>query len=123
MATQRTFDKKKNAPPKPKAKSRFSRAKPVQAQPLVIPIATFAPEPFEVVKDFNVVVQPAGASFVATLFDANIGASAETPEDAVQNLKDTLLNAITVLEARESELGPEPKRQLAVLRSLIARRA
>jgi hypothetical protein len=41
----------------------------------------------------------------------------------VQNLKDTLLNAITVLEARESELGPEPKRQLAVLRSLIARRA
>jgi predicted RNase H-like HicB family nuclease len=122
MAAQRSPAKKKILSLKPKTKNRVGKVKVIQCLPLVVPISTFAPEPFAVVKDFGVVVQPADASFVATLFDANIGASGETPEDAVQNLKDCLLNAFTVLEARERELGLEPRRQLAVLRSLICRR-
>jgi len=120
MTTRQKTAKKK--PIAVNVQNNLTKAKPVQGVPLVVPISTFAPEPFEVVKDFSVVVQPAEESFVATLFDANIGASGETPEDALQNLKDTLLNAFTILEARANQLGREPKRQLAVLRSLIARR-
>ncbi len=108
---------------KPKGNGRSLKVRHWPPQPVAVPVATFAPEPFAVLKEFCVVVQPAGAGFVATLFDANIGASGDTQEDAVQNLKDTLLNVFTVLEERQGQLGPEPKRQLAILRRLIRREA
>ena len=123
MATIQKPARKKRPTVKTKTGSHAAAAGANAGFPLIVPISTFAPEPFEIIKPFSVVVQPVEGSFVATLFDANIGASGETPEDAVQNLKDIVLNALVVLEEREHQLGREPKRQLAVLRSLISRRA
>lgn len=82
----------------------------------VVPITTFAPEPFEVLRPMSVVIQPLGDEHLATFFDANINASGETQEEAFANLKDVLLGTFQMLERMpESQLGPGPKRQRAVL--------
>jgi len=88
-----------------------------------VPVATFAPEPFEVIKDFSVVVQPEEESFVATLFDANISSSGETQEEAVANLKDLILMVFQGFENEDDrELGPAMIRQKHVLQNLIRRK-
>ena len=88
-----------------------------------VPIATFAPEPFAVIRGFNVVVQPAEDSFVATLQDANISSSGETEEEAVANIKDLILMIFQGFEHEDdSELGPAMIRQKHVLQSLIRRK-
>jgi predicted RNase H-like HicB family nuclease len=86
-----------------------------------IPISTFAPEPFEIIRDFSVVVQPEEESFVATLFDANISSSGETREEAVANVKDLILMIFRGLED-DVELGPAMIRQKHALMSLIRRK-
>lgn len=85
-------------------------------------IATLAPEPFEVKRAFQVVVRPADGEFIATLFDANLGMTGDTAEEAVANLKATIVDTFDLFEENEANLGPEPQRQLAVLRELIQKR-
>ncbi len=89
---------------------------------LCIPIATFAPEPFEIVGNVNVIVRPEEDSFVATLFDANVSSSGDTPEEAVANVKDLSLMIFQSLEGVEDQkLGPAMIRQKHVLRNFIRR--
>jgi len=86
-----------------------------------VPISTFAPEPFEIIRDFSVVVQPEEDCFVATLFDANISSSGETREEAVSNVKDLILMIFRGFED-DDELGPAMIRQKHALLSLIRRK-
>jgi predicted RNase H-like HicB family nuclease len=87
---------------------------------IIVPIESFAPEPFEVIKPFHVVVEPADGEFIASLYDANINASGETEEEAVADLKDMMLTLFERLQQEpEQALGVGPKRQLAVLKSLV----
>ena len=91
-------------------------------QPIVVPISTFAPEPFSLRETMWAVVQAVEDAFVATFFDANISTSGDTQEEAIANLKDLILDIYLDLEREpEERLGPEPKRQQAVLQSLIRR--
>ena len=84
------------------------------------PVTTFAPEPFELIEQLLVVVQQTGDHYVASFFDANIHASGATQEEAVANLKDVMLIMFRRFEGEpQNRLGPEPKRQLAVLRNFI----
>ena len=92
------------------------------SETLLVPIETLSPEPFAVKKVFQVVVRPSDGEFIATLFDANLGMTGDTAEEAVANLKATIVDTFDLFEANESKLGPEPKRQLAILRELIHRR-
>lgn len=90
---------------------------------LRVPIQSFAPEPFELIKPFDVIVQPSDDEYLASFFDANINASGCTETDAVANLK----SLMTVLFERflslpPSKLGPGPSRQLAVLKEFIKRK-
>jgi hypothetical protein len=87
-----------------------------------VPVETFSPEPFFVKKAFQVVVRPSDGEFIATLFDANLGMTGDTAEEAVANLKATIVDTFELYEENEATLGPEPKRQLASLRELIQRR-
>lgn len=88
---------------------------------LMVPITTFAPEPYEVRKAIMAVIEPRPDGFVAGFFDANIYASGDTEEDALRTLKGVLLDVFDTLSAESpARLGPEPKRQLAVLREFIA---
>src|SRR5439155_21390343 len=51
-----------------------------------VPIQTFEGSDLIVKRPFSVVVQAREDSFVATFFDANIGTSGDTQEEAVSNL-------------------------------------
>ena len=89
-------------------------------QSILVPITTFSPEPFEVINEILVVVQPTDDDYMASFFDANIHASGDTQEEAVANLKDIMLIMFRRFEKEPSNrLGPEPKRQLAVLRNFL----
>lgn len=86
----------------------------------IVPITTLHPAPFELVRDIHIVVQPSGDDFIASFFDANVNASGDTQQEAVANLKDIMLSMFRRFSAEpEDKLGPEPKRQLAVLRQFI----
>ena len=93
-----------------------------RVETIVIPIATLAPEPYELFRAIPVVVQPAGGEFIATFFDANISTAGDTQEEAVANLRSLLLDMFEYLESEPPEaLGPEPTRQLGVLRAFLTR--
>jgi len=84
-----------------------------------VPIETLTPEPYIVRRPFHVVVRPSDGEFIATFFDANLGMSGDTAEEAVQNLKAIIVDTFEQFEQHEAVLGPEPARQLAVLREFI----
>lgn len=88
-----------------------------------IPISTFAPDPYELLKPIPVAIASSDDTFTAGFYDANIHAAGDTDEEAFRNLKSLILDAFDDL-SREPlhRLGPEPRRQLAVLQSFIARR-
>jgi hypothetical protein len=81
-----------------------------------VPVDSMAPEPLEVVKPFHIVVRRVDEEYVATFFDANLSASGETDVEAVLNLKDIIAATFVMLRGHEpDQLGPGPRRQLAVL--------
>jgi predicted RNase H-like HicB family nuclease len=85
-------------------------------------ITSFAPEAFVLRKNMPVCIEQTEDSFVATFLDANVSTSGETKEEACSNLRSLILDTLESLEAEpEAELGPEPIRQLSVLREFIAR--
>jgi predicted RNase H-like HicB family nuclease len=88
------------------------------SRPLVVPIESFAPEPYELIKPFHVVLESSDAEFIATFFDANVSASGETEMDALANLKDMILAVFEALQL-EKDLGPGPAKQLSVLKQFI----
>jgi hypothetical protein len=83
-------------------------------------IATFAPEPYEVLRPIPVLVRPEGEEFVASFVEANVNASGETQQEAFESLKALVLDVFDSLRSHPAEkLGPEPARRLAVLRDFI----
>jgi hypothetical protein len=92
------------------------------AQTKIVPINTFAPEPYELLKTFLVSVQSVEGGFEAGWYDANIHTTGENEEEAVSNLKSLILDFFDSLSKESQEkLGIEPKRQLAVIRIFIKR--
>lgn len=90
---------------------------------IIVPITTFAPEPFELTRDICVVVQSVEHGFTATFFDANINSSGDTQEEAVTHLKSLIVENFEDLASDPPErLGPEPTRQLKVLSTFLRRK-
>ena len=88
----------------------------------IIPVYSFAPEPYEVVVPFGVLVTPAGDEFEAGFFDANIHSSGDTEEEAVLNLKSAILDSFDRLfSLPDEQLGTAMHRQKAVLRHHLRR--
>ncbi len=84
-----------------------------QGQPIVVPVTTLAPEPFDLTRDIP----------VASFFDANINASGCNETDAVDNLKALIVAFFKRLSAMpEKKLGPEPRKQLEVLKQFLRTR-
>ena len=99
-----------------------SLAQPSDSQSVVVPITTLQPEPFDLLRDIPVVVQPTDDGYLATFFDANISMTGDTQEEAVANLRMLLVDVFEELQKEEAQLGPHPARQLAVLHSFMKRR-
>ncbi len=88
---------------------------------IYVPVASLEPEPFKLNRQIYIVVQPEEDQFLATFFDANINASGDTEVEAVDNVKDAIVSSFRRFEQLgEERLGPGPRRQYAVLRSLVA---
>ncbi len=88
--------------------------------PILVPIETFAPEPYEVIKPFHVVVRFQDSEYIASFFDANLSASGDTQMEAIVNLKDIIIAIFDILTTEnEEELGPSPLQQKKVLGEFI----
>ncbi|SRR6266851_48246 len=89
---------------------------------LWIPIESFAPEPYDVLRPLTAVVTPVEDGFEAGLFDASIFASGDTEAEAVDNLKSVVLETYEALEELgDSRLGPGPLKQKRALSNFIRR--
>ena len=83
-------------------------------------ITTFGPEPYSAKPPIPVAIRRADDGFLAGFFDANIHTSGETEQEAFDNLRSLILDYYEALEHEKPELlGPEPTRQLAILRDFI----
>jgi hypothetical protein len=92
----------------------------IAAKTRIIPIATFAPEPYAVLMPILVSVKAVEDEFEAGWFDANIHTTGENEEESVSNLKSLILDYFDSLSNEpEKNLGIEPKRQLRIIESFI----
>ena len=88
----------------------------------IVPITTFAPEPYRVINPISVLIVPSEGEYIASLVEANIHSSGDTLEEAVENVKSLILDIFEILSTTDpSHLGPEPTKQLARLKSFISR--
>ena len=102
-------------------KQRCSRLE--ELSPILVPIQSLAPEPYEVIKPLWAVVKVQDDQYIATFFDANISASGDTQTEAIFNLKDMIVGSFEILsETSANELGPEPVQQKKVLQEFIAKK-
>lgn len=91
--------------------------------PVLVPIESLAPEPYEVVKPLHAVVRFQNDGCIASVFDANLSASGDTPTEAVFNLKDIITGTFEVLfQMDENELGPGPLQQRKVLEEFVRKK-
>lgn len=90
---------------------------------LIVPITTFAPEPYEVVKEIKAVVQESDDEYTAGFFDANVHAGGCNQQEAIENLKDLLISRFDYLNSQQTtKLGPALAKQIAVLRECIRKK-
>lgn len=118
LVAQRDFKAKIKHPPKP------TQTIPAGGSAYSLHILrSLAPEPIEVIQEIPVVVRrigDEGDNFVATFHEANVNASGDTPEESVANLREILAaNFQHFLSLPGSKLGPEPRRQLEVLKTFL----
>ncbi|HEV7279018.1 MAG TPA: hypothetical protein VGN57_02295 [Pirellulaceae bacterium] len=83
-----------------------------------VPIATLAPEPYELSRRLAFVLESSDDEYTASFVEANLATVGETEFDAVDALKSLMLDVYETLE-RTPNLGPAPARKLAVLRSFL----
>jgi hypothetical protein len=101
---------------------RMQRLESLQTK--IIPIDSFAPEPYSVLKPILISVQAIEEEFEASWFDANIHFSGGNEDEAVRNLKGLILDRFDSCSNKSPDrLGPEPIRQLAVMREYIQKMA
>jgi len=102
-------------------KQRCSRLE--ELSPILVPIQSLAPEPYEIIKPFHVVLRVQEDEYIATFFDANISASGDTQTEAIFNLKDIVVGTFEILsETSSNELGPGPAQQKKVLQEFISKK-
>ena len=89
-------------------------------------INSFDPERYEALSEIPIIIREIGDeddNYVARFADANVNASGDSPREAIANLKSALLAKFEYFSSLPSrKLGPEPRRQLAVLKSCIRRK-
>jgi hypothetical protein len=85
-------------------------------------IQNLRPSSLEIIQPIPAVVQEEDGMFIASFVEANINASGEGHLDAIEMLKDMIASSFRLLVRKESVLGKEPRRQLAVLRRFMKER-
>jgi hypothetical protein len=100
---------------------RINRLESIQTQ--IVPIDSFGPEPYILLKPILVAVHSVEGGFDAGWFDANMHFSGDNEEEAVSNLKGFILDSFESFSDKyPDKLGPEPTRQLAIMREYIQKK-
>ena len=86
-------------------------------------ITNFSGEPYRVLKAIPVTVRSLeiGEEVEAAFAEGSIAWVAQSRVEAINGLKAEILNTLEDYEANKYRLGPEPARQLAVLRTYLER--
>lgn len=87
----------------------------------LIPLQSFAPEPYDLLRPLQVVVEASGDEFTACFPDANLTAYGDNEHEAVEHLKVLILDVFDDI-ASGRKLGPGPAKQLAVLSEFLRKR-
>ncbi len=87
----------------------------------LVPVQTFAPEPYDLLKPLSVTVQSDEDEFSACFPDANLTAFGDNEFEAVEHLKAMILDTFDKFSSGR-KLGPGPTKQLAVLREFVRKR-
>jgi predicted RNase H-like HicB family nuclease len=91
-----------------------------QRKSFLVPIETLEPEPYTLLRSLTAVVAEADGGFEASNFDLGIYASGDTEEEAITNLKETLLDTFDQLnELPDTRLGKGPLRQKGLLNKCV----
>jgi len=61
-------------------------------------------------------------NFISQFASANVNASGDTPEEALENLRDMIAVTYANLSRFSDRLGPMPRKQLAVLKRYVRER-
>jgi predicted RNase H-like HicB family nuclease len=86
----------------------------------LVPIESLEPEPYELLRPLTAVVTEAEGGFEASNFDLGIYASGDTEEEAIADLKETLLDAFDQLnELPDTKLGKGLLRQKGLLNKCV----
>jgi hypothetical protein len=89
-------------------------------QPFLVAIDTLAPEPYRLVNAISILVRPDAQSYIASFVDANISMTGDTIHEAVQGVKAVIIGTFKRLSGKaDSQLGPGPRKQKAILTTLI----
>jgi len=96
--------------------------------PLLVPINTFAPKPFEAIGQILVLVESVldesgePCEYIGTFVDGSVSVTGDTVEEAVQLLKSRMITQYNLLtKLRPEQLGRIPQRQLAALKAVMRR--
>ncbi len=96
--------------------------------PILVPINTFAPLPFEALHPILVVVEPVvddsgePCEYIATFTDGAVSVTGDTIEEAVSLLKSRMATQYKLLaRVPRDKLGRIPQRQLEALESVMRR--
>ena len=86
-------------------------------------IRDFSGEPYRVLKAIPITVRSLeiGQEVEAAFVEGNIAWVGPSRVEAINGLKAEILNTLEDFEANRNRLGPEPTRQLAVLRTFLER--
>ncbi len=86
-----------------------------------VSITSLHPEPFIVIEPLDVIVRRVDQDeFIASFADANMNASGDTAEEAIAGLKEIVAAKFKLFSRLgDARLGPEPKRQFAILKTHI----
>lgn len=86
-------------------------------------IRNFPGEPYALRRPITIEIeQIAEDDYLASFEEANIASSGTTFQEAYQNLAIEILNIFEKFTAEHKNLGPEPNRQLKILRRYLVRR-
>lgn len=81
---------------------------------------SLSPATFRVLKPIPMHIMFADDGYIASFLDANIHSSGDTEGEAIKNLSSLIVDAYEMLSSHDPRvLGPEPKRQLSVLKEFI----
>ena len=98
-------------------------AKLEERAPLYVPIQSLAPEPYEIVKPMEVVVQFVEGEYVASFLDGNLSTGGDTQAEALSNLKASIVGTFEILTGmKDSELGPGPLQDKKTLEEFVRRK-